>query len=1104
MRFIVSSSLRFRYLVVAAAAALMFFGGQTLGHQKVDVFPEFAPITVEIQTECLGLSPSEVEQLVTAPLENALQGVPGVYEVSSESVPQLSAIFLYFKHGTDVLQARQLVQERLTAASPTLPSWAAPPSLYPIVSATSRVMQIGMTSKTLSPLELSTLAQFIVRPRLLHVPGVANVAIWGEKRKEILVEADPTQMVPDKISLSQLMGATANAVDAGLLTFTTGNAIGTGGWIETPNQRLGVRNVQVITTPQQLASVPVAVRGATTLTIGDVARVLYGHPPLIGNAVVNGGPGLMLVVEKFPGANTLDVTNGIDKALAALAPGMHGVHVDSHIFRQARFIHTAINNLGFAVVLGCVLVVFVLIAFLFQWRAAFVSLLAIPLSLAAAGIVLDAEGATINTMILAGFGVAVGVVVDDAIIDMENIVRRLRLWRARGKRTTPLHLLLAASLEVRTAILYATLINIVAVLPVVFVGGLTGSFFRPLAVAYALAVLASMFVALTVTPALAMILMPSARLEAIDPPLIRWCKRGYRALLEPLLRRPLWVVPIVPVAIVIGALVLPNLGQDLFPTFKEQDLLMHFDTKPGTSLQEMTRIVARLQRQLLEVPGVTHVGAHIGQALLGEEIAGPEFSEQWITLAPNADVDKTAQAVRAVADSFPGTFVDVTTYLHERIDETISSTSEDLVLRILGPDFGRLQRLAQTVTDRLQGTPHLVDLHPQSQGFIPQIQETVNAPVAARYGLTPGEVRRDAAVLLGSVEVGEIATGGIPLGVSVYSTPQARQSFADVSRLLIDTPDGGHVPLGKVATLTITSTASDITRINGSSKIDVMANVSGDNLSSATSAVQARIAKIHVPLGYHIELLGEAAERQAAQDRLLKTGIAAAIAILFLLQAAFTSVRLATLMFLTLPVALVGGVLAAWGAVGTISLGALVGFFAVLGIAARNGILMISHLQHLEREDGEPFGIELVIRGASERLTPILMTALATALALAPMVIYGDRPGQEIENPMAVVILGGLATSTLMNLFVIPSLYLVFARPQGARLDGGGEIRVRRLTLRRARQPRETAESPLTVARAAAPRPARSWNGELHVRALPLPLSWLLRLPASWRPRRSP
>jgi CzcA family heavy metal efflux pump len=1015
---------------VAAAAALVFFGVQTLGHQKVDVFPEFAPVSVEIQTECLGLSPSEVEQLVTVPLENALQGVARVKQIQSESVPQLSAIFLYFDKGTNVLEARRLVQERITAAAPTLPSWAAPPSLYPIVSATSRVIQMGMSSKTLSPLDLSNLAQYTIRPRLLHVPGVANVAIWGEKRKQINVEANPSALVAKHVSLNSLMNAAGNAVDAGLLSFTSGSTIGTGGFIDGVNQRLPIHNVSAVTHPDQLAATPLGRQGGKPLRISDVAHVAYGHPPLIGDAVVNGGRGLMLVIEKFPDANTLDVSNGVDRALAAMKPGLPGVHLDTQIFRQSTFIHTAIHNLSLAVLLGCILVVFVLIAFLFEWRAALVSLVAIPLSLAAAAIVLDLLGATINTMILAGFAVSVGVVVDDAIIDTENIVRRLRAWRARGRRTTPLSLLLAASLEVRTAILYATLINIVAVLPVVFVGGLTGSFFQPLAMAYGLAVLASMALALTVTPALAMILLPSATLHARDPWLVGRLKRGYTRLLRPVMARPRWAAIGVTAAIVVGAAVLPTMHQDLFPSPKERNLLVHFNTQPGASLPEMKRAVGRLQKRLLRIPGVTHVGAHIGQALLGEEIAGTEFSEQWISLDPKADLTRTQDQVRAVAASFPGTSVDVTTYLHERINETISNATEDLVFRISGPEFGVLQRESRAVTKALAGIRGLIDTHPQSQGYTPQIEETVRAAAARRYGLTPGAVRRDAAVIFGSQEVGEVNTGGPPYTVTVGSVPSARRSLSDVRRLLIDTPGGGHVPLGKVAGLRINSTPSDITRKDGASTIDVLSNVSGADLGSVTSAAKARLAKIKLPLGYHVEVLGAGAERAAAQNQLLLMGAVAVIAVLFLLQAAFASIRLAGLMFATLPVALVGGVLAAWTAVGTISLGALVGLFTVLGIAARNGILMISHFRHLEEVESEPFGLGLVMRGAAERLSPILMTALATALALAPLVINGNRPGQEIEHPMAIVILGGMLSSTLLNLFLLPALYLRFGRPR--------------------------------------------------------------------------
>jgi Cu/Ag efflux pump CusA len=520
VRWVIAASLKFRYIVIGLATVLLFFGVQSLGHDKLDVFPEFAPVSVEIQTACLGLSPSEVESLTTIPLEAALQGVPGVYDVRSDSEPQLSAIFLYFRAGTDELHARQLVQERLQTTAPALPSWCDPPQLYPIVSATSRVMQIGLTSKAVAPLDLSMIAQWTIRPKLMTVPGVANVAIWGDQPKQIMVEADPAEMAANHISLDQLMSTAADAVDSGELKYTTGAAVGSLGFLETPSERMYLRTIQPIATPAQMADVPIARQGTGYLRIGQVAHVVWGYPPVIGDAVIDGGPGLMMVIEKFPGANTLDVTNGVLNALSQLSPGLRGIHIDTGIFRQSTFIEQAIHNLGQSVLLGCILVAFVLFVFLFQWRAALVSLLAIPLSLAAAALVLQKTGATINTMILAGFVVAVGVVVDDAIIDMENIVRRLRAWRAAGKPVTPFHLLLAASLEVRVAIFYATLINIVAVIPVMVVGGLTGAFFEPLALAYGLAVLASMVVALTVTPALGLVLLAGAPLRRADPPLM--------------------------------------------------------------------------------------------------------------------------------------------------------------------------------------------------------------------------------------------------------------------------------------------------------------------------------------------------------------------------------------------------------------------------------------------------------------------------------------------------------------------------------------------------------------------------------------------------------
>ncbi len=1028
MRWIVATSLRFRYLVAGLAVALLYFGVTLAGSQKLDAFPEFAPVSVEIQTNCLGLSPSQIEALTTVPLEAALHGVPGVYDIRSDSEPQLSAIFLYFGKGTDEMHARQLVQERIQATARTLPSWCDVPQMYPIVSATSRVMQIGLSSKTVSLMDLSMMAQWQLRPRLMDVPGVANVAIWGEKPKQLMVEADPARMAKHHVAFENLISTAANAVDASEVKFTTGAAVGSLGYLSTGNQQVDVHNIQPIATPQQLAQVPISVRKGKVLSLGDVANVTWGYPPPIGDAVINGGPGLMLVVEKFPGANTLDVTKGIDKALSAMSPAMPGVQVNNQIFRQASFIQIAIHNLSQSVLLGCILVVFVLLIFLFQWRAALVSLLAIPLSLAAAEIVLAALGTTINTMILAGFCVAVGVVVDDAIIDMENIVRRLRGWRAAGRMISPFHVVLAASLEVRVAIFYATLINIIAVVPVMLVGGLTGAFFEPLALAYGLAVLASMVVALTVTPALGYILLRDAKLKGTEPPVVRVAKRGYSRALSGALRAPGYAFGVVVIAVLVGGFVYPHLGEDLFPTFKEPDFLMHFVTKPGTSVTEEDRMVTSLQGQVLKVPGVTTAGSHVGQALLGEEVSGVNFSETWLSLKPGTNYNATVNDLRNIADSYPGAFSDVQTYLHERIDEVLTNgTTEDIAVYIEGPDINTLATLGNELSVRMSELPGLEDVQPAPLEFIPQASVTVSTVAAAKYGLTPGDVRREAAIMMASEPMSEIADNDQLLIVAAWTTPAARNSVTALEQLPIDTPNGGRVALGKVATVSIVPTPSQIIRVNGTRMQEVDANISGTDLGSASGQVQALLKGLRLPAGYTASLQGESVERASAQQRFEWLGLAALIVILLLLQAAFRSWRLALMLLVTLPVALVGGVLAAWGALGTITLGALVGFFTVLGIAARNGILMIAHFKHLEEEEGVPFGRLLVVRGASERLSPILMTALATALALVPLIIYGDQPGQEIEHPMAIVIIGGLATSTLLNLFVLPSLYLLVA-----------------------------------------------------------------------------
>jgi CzcA family heavy metal efflux pump len=1029
MRWLVATSLRFRFLVVALAAAMMVIGVAQIPKSRVDVFPEFAPPQVEVQTIALGLSTTDVESLVTVPVEQALNGIAGLHELRSKSVPQLSSVQLVFRDGTDLLQARQLVQERLAQVTSSLPTWASPPVMLPPVSATSRVVQIGMSSRDKSLVTMSMTAYWELRSRLLRVPGVANVAIWGERLQLMTVQVDPAKMQDRGVPLDSVMEVTADSVDSGLLRFSSGSVIGAGGFFENPNQRIPVRHVLPIVTPQDLAKVPVPARNGQLTLLGDVAQVKEDHQPLIGDAVVGDGPGLLLVVEKLPWGNTLQISKGVDDAIKELQPGLPGVTFDTTVFRQSSFIETAIHNLTQALVLGFLLVLLILMAFLFEWRVVLISVLTIPLSLTAAIWVLHQMGATINTMTLAGLVIALGAVVDDAIIDVENILRRLRERRRAGSDEPIAGVILNASLEVRSPIVYATFIIVAAAVPVFLLEGLTGAFFRPLAVSYTLAIVASMLVALTVTPALSLILLRRARVERRFSPLMRFVQRAYTGLLSRILRRPRAAYGASALLVLAAALVLPQLGQELFPTFKERSLLIHLISTPGTSVEEQTRLTKLLSRDLRAVPGVRDsFGTHIGQAFQGEEIVGVNFSENWISIDPHADYDRTLQAVRDVVDRYPGVYHDTLTYLNERIQEVLSGGKEPVVIRLFGEDQSVLREKAAEIQHRIAAIHGIVDDHTDLQTDEPQIQVEVDLAKAAQYQLKPGDVRRAAATLVAGEEVGDIFRDGKAYDTVVWSTPETRGSVEAISSLPINTPAGQVVRLGDVAKVAVQPVPNVIERNNGSRRIDVSANVRGRDLGTVVREAQEAVAEVELPRGYHAEFQGEYQERQAAQRDLVRNAAIAGVAILLLLQVSFRSWRLALLSFLTLPMALAGGVLAAWVGGGVISLGSLVGLFTVFGIAARNGILLINHCQHLERFEGETFGPALVLRGARERLAPILMTSLATGLAVLPLVALGNRPGHEIEYPLAWVVLGGLATSTLLNLLVVPSLYLRFGR----------------------------------------------------------------------------
>jgi CzcA family heavy metal efflux pump len=1044
MRLVVGNSIKLRFIVIALAIGMMLFGTTQFRGMPVDVFPEFAPPRVEVQTTCLGLSAEEVETLITIPLEQALNGLPSLDVMRSKSAPQLSSIVMIFDRGTDLMNARQLVQERLATVSPTLPSWATPPVMLQPLSSTSRVMKIGVSSDVYDQIELSTFARWKLRARILNVPGVANVAIWGMRKEMLNVEVDPERLAASGVTLERVMKVTSDALDAGLLTYSNGSVVGSGGFIDTQNQRYGLTHVLPIgiVTPDNLAEVVVSSENGKVIRIGDVADVVIGHQPLIGDAVINDGEGLMLIVEKLPWGNTLDVTRGVEAAIAEMMPGLTGVDIDTTIFRPATFVEVALDNLFRALVIGLVLVAVILTLFLFNWRSAVISLIAIPLSLVAAGLVLWLRGTTINTMVLAGMVIAVGVVVDDAIIDIENIMRRLRLARAEGSTKSIPTIILEASVEVRSAIIYATLIDAVAVMPVFFMEGLTGAFFRPLAISYALAVLASMVVAMTVTPAMAYILFGrSGNLGRRESPFVPWLKRRYNSVLSRIVRRPRWAYATVVAIATLGMVIYPTLGQSLLPDFKERDFLMHWVMTPGTSHPEMVRVTTLSSKELRTIPGVQNFGAHIGQAEEADEVVGMNFTENWISVDPSADYEDTLAAVHETVDGYPGLYRDVQTYLKERIREVLAGSSDAIVIRIYGPDLETLRAKAAEVEGILGGIDGVVEEHTELQVDIPQINIQVDLEKAATWGIKPGDVRREVGAILASFETNDLYSNGKIYDIRIVGTESTRHSLTSIENLLIDSPYGGQVRLADIASVKIEKTPNEVKHEHLVRKIDVEANVRGRDLGSVVDDLNKQLASVEWPLEYRMEMLGEYAERQAASQRLMYYAIAAAIGIFLLLQVSFRSFRLGLLSFLTLPSALVGGVLAAYLGDGIISLGALVGFLTVLGIAARNGIMMITHFQHLEREEGIPFGPELVLRGAQERLSPILMTALATGLALVPLVWAGSIPGHEIEHPMAVVILGGLVTSTLLNLFLVPSLYLRFGKSdRGTETPSGPEL----------------------------------------------------------------
>ena len=1045
---LVGWSMRFRQLVLLVAFGLLVLGATQLRDMPADVLPEFTPPYVEVQTEALGLSAAEVEELITVPLEgDLLNGVAGIDVIRSESVAGLSRIVLVIEPGTDVMDARQLVQERLTQAH-ALPNVSKPPAMLQPLSSSSRVLMVGLRSDELSMIDLGLLARWTIRPRLLGVPGVANVAMWGQREHQLQVQVDPEQLATRGVSLEQIVSTTGNSQLVSPLSFLEGSTPGSGGFIDTPNQRLQVRHILPITTPAALAQVPVEGAEGDGLRLGDVTTIVEDHQPLIGDASVADSEGILLVVEKFPGANTLEVTRGVEDALAALGPGLAGVQVDSTIFRRANSIETAIDNLTLALLVGSLLLVLVLALFTFDWRTVVVAFVSIVLSVVTALLVLVMRGVGMNALLLAGLVLAVVVVVDDAIAAAENI-------RRRASREESPDVIADAVVEVRSPLLYATAILLLALVPVFLLEGASGAFFEPVAVSFALGVLASLAVALTVTPALSLLLLRNAPRARPDPPLTGRLKRRYRATLGRTLARPLPVAVGFGVFALLALAALPTLDRALVPGFKDLELVVRFDGAPGTSRPEMMRVTTRAGRELRDVPGVENVGAHVGRAVLADQISGINSGELWVTVDPDADYDETVDAVREVVEGYPGMEHELVTYSNERIRavgalgdgnvtegsaglQALTGEDEPVVVRVYGQDLDVLRERASEVRRELSSIDGVVAPSVENQPAEPTLEIEVDLEAAGRVGVSPGDVRRTAATLVQGIAVGSLFEEQKVFDVIVVGVPDVRASVTSVRDLLVETPSGRRVRLGEVADVRVAPAPVVIEREAASRRIDVAAGVEGRDLDSVVGDVERRLESVEFPLEYHAEVLDESSERQAASRRVVGVAIAVAIGVFLLLQAAFGSWRLAAVFLLTLPFALSGGILAAFVAGESLSLGTLLGLFAILALALRHGVLLI--------EEFGP-GRDHVVRGAEARMTSIVMTAAAVAALMLPLAFLGGRPGLEILHPLAVVVLGGLVTSTLYTLLVVPALHArlapgtrperreVAVQPAGARVD---------------------------------------------------------------------
>ncbi|HYB13362.1 MAG TPA: efflux RND transporter permease subunit, partial [Myxococcota bacterium] len=1003
LRAIVSFCLRFRGVVIALAAIVLVQGVEAARHSKLDVFPEFVPPQVVVQTEAPGFAAEQVETLVTTPVEAAIGGLSRLASLRSESIQGLSVVTVVFEEGTDIFRARQLLAEKLAGASARLPQGAHPPTMSPPTSSTMDLLKIGLVSDRLSPIALRALADWTLRPRLLAVPGVAQVTVFGGEVRQLQIQVEPDRLQAHGLGLAEVLAAAR--ASTGVLG---------AGFIDTPNQRVVLETQGQALEPYALGQVEVARRGAAVVRLRDVARVVEAGAPKFGDALIQGRPGVLLTMLSQHGANTLEVTQAAERALLELRPVLDraGVTLYPSLHRPATFIETALHNLRSSLLLGALLVAIVLFAFLGHGRTALISLSAIPLSLLSAVMILNALGQTLNTMTLGGLAIAIGEVVDDAIIDVENIFRRLRENEERGRPRSALRVVLEASLEVRRAIVFATLVVVTVFLPVLALTGLQGSFFAPLSLAYIAAVLTSLVVALTVTPALSLALLGTQVRTLREPGLQRWVKAAYRRELARVAAQPRRVVAAVALLCTLALAALPFFEAEFLPDFREGHFVLQVSAVPGTSLEELRRIGTAISRALLELPAIATVEQQLGRAEQGEDTWGTHRSEFHVELTKESAGGQAglAEQIRRLLAGFAGLQSEVLTFLGDRIGETITGEAAPVVVNLYGDDLDALDATAREVAQVLSAIPGAADVVTKSPPGLPRTTIRLRPERLAHFGFRPTEVLEAIQTAYQGTVVAQTHRSNQSTDVVVILDEASRQDPESVGALVLRNGDGQRVPLRLLAEVAPSSGRYVILHENARRRQTVTLNPTGrDVVSFVADAKRALAEKVVIPPGVYATFSGAAEARSRAQRELLSNSAIAFVGVLLLLALGLRSWRNLVLVLANLPFALVGGVLAVavtrWldPAVARVSIGTLVGFVTLFGITTRNALMMISHFDHLVNHEGVSWGAETALRGATERVVPILMTASVTGMGLAPLAFGSGQAGREIEGPMAIV-----------------------------------------------------------------------------------------------------